>query len=947
MLRILLTNLLVATALCVASAQAAVVTNFTSVSTDNENWKTLTTPHFKVHFTPEQEKWAYYAANIAEVTHQKLSQELDWNPQDHTHMVLTDDYDFSNGWATTIPFQNVRLFLSPPDNLNTLEDYDDWLKLLIVHEYTHILHMDKVGGFYKVMRKIFGRNAFFFPNAWQPTWIIEGLATHKETDHSSGYGRGQNSNYNMRMRSEVIHGIKDIQAINAHAREWPFGSAYLYGTYFMAFITEKYGQEALDKYIKYYSRNVIPYWLNPRARRAFDKDFLQLWDEFKVALHQQFAGQIAQLKQQGISQGSPLDAVSLGAVSGEFYNTQFYFIQSSRTQPTMLKRIDSQGNIQPVTKLYQVASFDINKQGEVLVAQVRKNSDNRYYSDLYLVNSSGANNKLTSKQRWREGRWMDSQRILARRSTNGFSELAIINRDGRFVETLWRGQPGEVLGQFDYHPQRKMVVAQLKKPGLDWDIYRFDFKAKQWQPLLAHQGIEAEPKFSSDGSKMLFTADYDGDFNSYQFDLSSKQVTQLTRSDTGIFAPVNTANGLYFFRYANQGYELRNSATPLALATQPRPQINASYSYDFANKPEYSTTSYSAWESLRPHHWFPIGMSDESYSLFGVTTSGNDALGKHNYLINIMADFEHREVQADLTYQYSNKWLARVYRELDYFSENDEVYAITAENGADLIWMNLFSGLDGNFSSHLGGNWSRTTLVHDEFNQFESFAYETAIAGISFVFDNREAYVDTAGAAWGHKIVLKAGTFDIVEDDLEGHITAAHWSHHWGFSNGHVISLKAEAGYSEANWINGDDFEFRLGGKQSPVSAFYFDQDEFNLRGFDDNQFYGYLVQTNSLEWRMPLSRVERTLNMFPIGIQDIYGTLFVDSGAVWSRDAINSESTLGSDYYGNYHTGIGAELLIELNLGFRAVVPLTLGAAKGFGDYGDDEFYLSFGYSF
>ena len=57
-------------------------------------------------------------------------------------------------------------------------DNSVWLEMLLTHELTHTFHLDKVRGAPGVLRQIFGRFPLFFPNLWQPTWAIEGIATY-------------------------------------------------------------------------------------------------------------------------------------------------------------------------------------------------------------------------------------------------------------------------------------------------------------------------------------------------------------------------------------------------------------------------------------------------------------------------------------------------------------------------------------------------------------------------------------------------------------------------------------------------------------------------------------------------------------------------------------------------------------------------------------------------
>ncbi|NOR43692.1 MAG: hypothetical protein GQ572_10180, partial [Gammaproteobacteria bacterium] len=168
------------------------------------DWKTIESEHLYVHFADGNKAIAERALVIAEAAHLRLTAELDWYPKEKTHVILSDETDQPNGFATPIFFNRTVIFLAPPTSVDTLEDFDDWLTTLIFHEYTHIVHLDKSDGSPEFLRNIFGRFFLLFPNLFQPSWVIEGLATHKETYPERGVGRGQSTMFASMMRAEVV-----------------------------------------------------------------------------------------------------------------------------------------------------------------------------------------------------------------------------------------------------------------------------------------------------------------------------------------------------------------------------------------------------------------------------------------------------------------------------------------------------------------------------------------------------------------------------------------------------------------------------------------------------------------------------------------------------------------------------------------------------------------------
>ena len=109
-------------------------------------WTTLETPHFLIHYHQGGEETAKKAAVIAEDVHARLVPRIKWEPKDKTRLVLVDALDEANGYTSPIPYNQVVIFLTQPSGGPGfgLTSYDDWLRLVITHEYAHVLQLDMV-----------------------------------------------------------------------------------------------------------------------------------------------------------------------------------------------------------------------------------------------------------------------------------------------------------------------------------------------------------------------------------------------------------------------------------------------------------------------------------------------------------------------------------------------------------------------------------------------------------------------------------------------------------------------------------------------------------------------------------------------------------------------------------------------------------------------------------
>ena len=104
------------------------------------------------------------------------------------HVVLVNQSDLPNGWATPVPYNLIEISAAGPDGESTIANTDDWLRLVFTHEYTHIVHLGRSPGWIGGLHRAFGRNPALFPNLALPLWAIEGMATFEESAQT-GHGR--------------------------------------------------------------------------------------------------------------------------------------------------------------------------------------------------------------------------------------------------------------------------------------------------------------------------------------------------------------------------------------------------------------------------------------------------------------------------------------------------------------------------------------------------------------------------------------------------------------------------------------------------------------------------------------------------------------------------------------------------------------------------------------
>ncbi|MEE8638551.1 MAG: hypothetical protein V3T21_05870, partial [Candidatus Margulisiibacteriota bacterium] len=253
-------------------------------------WRTIETPHFSIHFHDGLEDIARRFAPMAEEVHDKLVPILKHEPDLKTNVVLIDAVDYGNGWTTVIPDPRVTLYLTDwSTNLNPSK-YDLWLKFVFLHEYTHVLHLDIVEGGMRLFKFIFGRTVF--PNALEPWFMTEGIATYMETRYTQD-GRGKDPRWEMMMRMDVLEdNLKSLDQAAVNTVRWPMGHLrYLYGVEFLEYLSETYGEDKLITLAHVYGDFLYTYGVDGAFLFLYRKPLSMLWNDWLDHLREKYKTQ--------------------------------------------------------------------------------------------------------------------------------------------------------------------------------------------------------------------------------------------------------------------------------------------------------------------------------------------------------------------------------------------------------------------------------------------------------------------------------------------------------------------------------------------------------------------------------------------------------------------------------------------------------------------------------
>jgi Tol biopolymer transport system component len=543
-------------------------------------WRTIETPHFFINYHQGEEDLARRAAAIAEQVHARITPLMDYEPAGRTHIVLTDHIDLSNGSATPFPFNRIEIYVSAPggDPSSPIEYYDNWLNLVITHEYTHILHLDQARGFAGGLRKVLGRHPLTFPNDFSPLWMTEGIATLVESEATDA-GRLKGTFVDMVLRTSAIENrwLSQAQA-GGLSPEWPGGSArYFYGSKFLGWVARTRGMDRLAEYFHDYAGNVIPYRVNASAEDVFGHSMNDLWRTWSDEQQREYRDGNARLAADGLTTRTVL--TQLG------YETKYPAISADGTRiayvhdgpfewPTIRVRdLAAQRDI-AVERVTSTSPLSWSPDGATLAfAQLDFHRSFALVSDLYLWRVDGRVERLTTGARLKDPSFApDGRSLIAVENRAGRNRLVELDLATRAMRTLV--EPAD-LTQFSEpsvsHDGSRIAVAEWRDGRVDVVLY--DRSGNRIAHLTESQprATFASPRFTADDATILFSSDVTGVPNIYAMRVAPHPasghplpegegvagIRRLTNVYGGAFFPSSRdGKRIYYIDYSSRGFDL-------------------------------------------------------------------------------------------------------------------------------------------------------------------------------------------------------------------------------------------------------------------------------------------------------------------------------------------------------------------------------------------------------
>ena len=916
----------------------------------DESWRALNTEHFRVTFPEHLEDFARRMAGQAEWAYARLTENFLPGPREPIDILITDHVDVSNGYATPFPSNRIVLFARPPVDSFVLGYFDDWLELLIVHELTHIFHLDRQGRY--SLRGLFGRipfPVFGFPAATMPRWVIEGIATWYESA-LTGKGRVLGTYHDMVLRTAALEGrFESIGQAGGWSPQWPGGTrVYAYGSLFFEHLMRKYGRDRMAAFVQAVEGQWIPYRLDAAGRNAFGASLSSEWTTWAKAWRDSAAGLDTRLTRFGAI--SEPERLTHGARYARHPKVSpdgsalVYLRSDGRSDPKLVSTgLDAGG--ESTVALIRGNTFAFTPGGDILVDQLEFSGRYREFSDVYRVTQDGAVGRLTTGARLTAPSAGPGDWAVAVAEGEGANGLARVNTRTGAVETLIHPEAGVYWAFPAVSPDGRWIAA-TRWTGGKHDVAILDGSGSLVSQVTHDRALDFAPAWSADGRWLVWSSDRTGIPNVLAARVDSGRTTppvMLTNVRTGAAWPSVDPSGqwLYFSGYHVDGWEIeRIPFDPATAPPAPRYMADSTHTAAGVLAAEVETTAnepgsraggqirtYSPMRTLLPRYWVPIGSLSFSGagsstsprskvlgSSVGAFTSGVDLVGRHTYNVGARmflptGGYSGGRAAGFLSYGYAG--LGNPTLGLSLSQNWDEDLVRVREEGNDAP--------------------ADTTFILERSRRAAAsmaLARPRAWSGLSFTLsggllqEDREALNSELRPA-------DLSKFDSPHSTL-GDVTARFSA---STARSHAFQMGRAAGVSFSAWatrridfsgessndrsVDAVSGDFRTyvklpgGGFAAPVMALrasagaargpgsgrgYFKvggsaRRLFPVRGYESTPRSGRRAWSASLEFRVPAVLVNRALRTPLIHVDRAFLTLFADAGNAWGRDNLSQAS--------------------------------------------------------
>jgi hypothetical protein len=609
-------------------------------------WRQINTENFQIIYPDYYEAQAQKLALIMEKVYGYSYNSLKHHPKKISIILHTQTVQ-SNGLVAWAP-KRSEFYTTPHQRIYA----QDWLQQLAIHEFRHVVQIDKVNSeLPKIIKILLGEQgtAGVF-GIYFPWWFIEGDAVVTETALSNS-GRGRFPSFLMEHKAQVVeNGIyKYDKAYNGSVKDF-VPDHYKLGYYLVGSTREKYGTQIWDSVVDRVGKK--PFSLNP-----FNKALKQNTGFTKVKLYESV---FDSLQNDWKSQDNKFQSVPPKVRSPEkkWYTNYKYnhwlndsaivSYKTSLNETSSFVLIDNSRKERQIIKPGIIFDESINYRGDWIVW-------NEQIPDLRWSHSGKSVIRLYNIETSKKHKIIPEFMAFAPAISPNMNSVAVVEIDfsSNYYLSVYRIVDGKLLNRIqtknnnyffspEWLNEKELVAIVLFEEGKR--LAKFNLETKKMD-LLIQEDLGEIKSLEVVNNQIYFTGSYTGKNGIFVLNLSKNSIQQIYEprfgSDYAAISP-NDSN-VIFSDYTADGFRIielpasESSWRPLneipkhkykladTLAKQESGVLDL---YDLGTK-NYKSKRYSkAAHAFNFHSWAPVSIDPDSYEITpGVSFLSQNKLG--------------------------------------------------------------------------------------------------------------------------------------------------------------------------------------------------------------------------------------------------------------------------------------------------------------------------------
>jgi len=525
-------------------------------------WKVIETEHFKIVFPNDFERKSQSLAQLMEKNYLKNCNQLKHQPS-KIPLIIHNQTVYSNAFVTWAP-KRIEFFTFPDP-----EQYpNDWLSELSVHEYRHVIQIDKLNqGFTKILSFILGQQATGVVAGMMPLWFIEGDAVHAETSLSSS-GRGRLPSFEMPIKARLLTDEKIYSLSKAYLGSYKdnIPDYYQLGYQMVNYAHKTYGEEYWSNALNYISRHpylISPYYFYSRKtigggqNKLYKNAMESLKKEWSLSTSTQSFEEIESINRRK-------SKIYTSYIQPTFINdTSIIALKMGLDVNPTFVRISTNGEEEKLFVPGNLVSkrFSVNKNRIIwdeYVQDIRWN--NRSYSVIKEFNfETGKRAKISHKTKYTSACFSpggDSIVVVNSDTDYTFSLVILNSSSGEVLRKI--PAPGNDFLEFPVWLAGSDKIAVITVSEKGKALATYDLEMGIWEEVF-NSGFQNIDQLRSSDDFLFFNAGFDGKDNIFMFNLLDKSLSKISNSKFGAFYPDFSPEKklICYSTYSTVGYDIK------------------------------------------------------------------------------------------------------------------------------------------------------------------------------------------------------------------------------------------------------------------------------------------------------------------------------------------------------------------------------------------------------